>query len=67
MAASRVIERIHADRQGIGAEEMARKTAILVALTSFEFFDALAESCGSVEVTGGLVYPIVKKAVAPEP
>jgi hypothetical protein len=64
MAAIRVIERIHAGRPGIESGEMGRKVAILVALTSFEFFDALAESCGSVEAAAGLVYPIVKKLVA---
>ncbi len=63
MAAGRVIERIHASRQGIEAEEMARKIAILVALTSFEFFDALTESGGSWEAVGGWIYPLVKKAV----
>jgi AcrR family transcriptional regulator len=63
MAAGRVIERIHASRQGIEAEEMARKIAILVALTSFEFFDVLAESCGRVEAAAGWIYPLVKKAV----
>ncbi len=63
MAAIRVIERIHAGRQGMEPAEMARQIAILVALTSFEFFDALAESCGSAEVAAELVYSIVKKAV----
>jgi AcrR family transcriptional regulator len=63
MAAARVIERIHAGGQGIVVEERARKIAILVALTSFEFFDALAESGGSVEAAGGWIYPLVKKAV----
>jgi hypothetical protein len=40
-----------------------RKIAILVALTSFEFFDALAESCGSVETAAGWIYPLAKKVV----
>jgi AcrR family transcriptional regulator len=63
MAASRVIERLHAGRQEIDTGELERKIAVLVALTSFEFFDALAESCGSVEAAGGWIYPLVKKAV----
>jgi AcrR family transcriptional regulator len=63
IAANRVIERFHAGRQGMEAGEMERKIAILVALTSFEFFEALAESCGSAEAAAELVYPIVKKAV----
>lgn len=66
MAASRVIERIYAGGQGMEPGEMERKIAILVALTSFELFDALTESCGSAETAAGWLYPIVKKAVAPE-
>jgi AcrR family transcriptional regulator len=66
MAASRVIERIHAGRQGIDPGEIGRKIAILLAMTSFEFFDALAESCGSVEEAGEWIYPLVRKAVSSE-
>ena len=66
MAATRVIGRLQGGGQGIEPGEMEKKIAILVALTSFEFFDVLAESCGSAEIAAGLVYPIVKKAVAPE-
>jgi AcrR family transcriptional regulator len=41
MAASRVVD-------GLGAgDDTKRRAATLAALTSFEFFDALAESCGS--------------------
>jgi AcrR family transcriptional regulator len=63
MAASRVIERIDAGMRGIEGGERERKIAILVALTSFEFFDALAESSGSAEAAGRLIYPLVKNAV----
>ncbi len=63
MAASRVIERIHAGMRGIEIGEREKKIAILVALTSFEFFDALAESGGSAEAAGRWIYPLVKKAV----
>jgi AcrR family transcriptional regulator len=66
MAATRVIGRLYPGGQAIVPGEMEKKIAILVALTSFEFFDVLAESCGSAEIAAGLVYPIVKKAVAPE-
>jgi AcrR family transcriptional regulator len=63
MAASRVIERIHVGMQGIEDGEKERKIAILVALTSFEFFDALAGSCGNAEEAVGWIYPLVKRAV----
>jgi AcrR family transcriptional regulator len=66
MAASRVIERIHAGGTPMAPGEMERKIAILVALTSFEFFDALVESCGSAETAAGWLYPVVMKAVAPD-
>ncbi len=64
MGATRVIEGIHAGRQGLEAGERERQIAILVALTSFEFFDVLAGELRSAEAAGGLVYPIVRKAVA---
>src|SRR5580693_5971190 len=62
-AATRVVERLCAGRPAMAVDEKARKIASLVALTSFEFFDALAESCGSVEVAAGCLYSLVKKAV----
>jgi AcrR family transcriptional regulator len=65
MAASRVIERIHAGRQGMEPGEKERKIAVLVALTSFEFFDALAESSGSVENASRWLYPLVRETIAP--
>ncbi len=49
MAAGRVIERLYAGRTDVGAEERSRKVAWLVALTSFEFFNALVESSGSAD------------------
>jgi AcrR family transcriptional regulator len=66
MAATRVIGRLHAGGHGMAPGEMEKKIAILVALTSFEFYDALAESTGSEETAAQWLYPIVKKAVAPE-
>jgi AcrR family transcriptional regulator len=64
MAATRVIERLDAGRPETSPEERARKVACLVALTSFEFFDVLAESCGSVETAARYIYPLMKKAIA---
>jgi|SRR5579863_4657518 len=63
MAATRVIERRFAARPEIGAEERARKIACLAALTSFEFFDALAESSGSEDTAAWCLYPIVQRAI----
>ena len=62
--ASRVIERLYEGRPDIGTEERARKVACLVALTSFEFFDALVESSGDMALAEGWVYPLVKDAIA---
>ena len=47
--AERVIERLFAGGPEVGQEERARKVASLVALTSFEFFEALVESSGNLE------------------
>jgi AcrR family transcriptional regulator len=63
MAAGRVIERMWGGRADVTAEEKAMKAAWLMALTSFEFFDALAEGCGSAETAVSGIYPLVKKAV----
>jgi AcrR family transcriptional regulator len=65
MAATRVVERMHAGRQGIEPGETGRKIAILVAMTSFEFFDALAESSGSVENASRWLYPLVRETIVP--
>lgn len=62
--AKRVIERLAAVRPALSADEKARKVASLVALTSFEFFDALAESCGSAEQAAGWLLPIVRRALS---
>ncbi|HEY1964055.1 MAG TPA: TetR/AcrR family transcriptional regulator [Acidobacteriaceae bacterium] len=42
MAATRIVQRM-------GGADGAQKAAMLAALTSFEFFDALAQNCGSEE------------------
>jgi AcrR family transcriptional regulator len=66
MAATRVVERLYAGVPGVDEEEKARQTAILVALTSFELFDALVESSGSVEMAVAGVSLLVRKAVEAE-
>jgi AcrR family transcriptional regulator len=63
MAGARVVERLSAMAPGADEDQRTNKIAILVALTSFEFFDALVESSGSVEVAVASVYPLVKKAI----
>ena len=64
--ATRVIERLYASGPPIGEKERARKVAILAALTGFDFFEALVESGGSVEMAAGCVYPLVKRVVVEE-
>jgi len=63
MAAARVVERLSAIGPGADEDQRIRKIAILVALTSFEFFDALVESSGSAEQAAQSVYTVVKKAM----
>lgn len=60
--AERVVDRLHAGRP-MGPEERTRKAACLVALTSFEFFDALAESTGSIENAAAWLHPLVRNAL----
>ena len=62
-AAERVIDRLFSSRPGLEAAERANRVASLVALTSFEFFDALAESCGSVEGAQATLYPLIRRAI----
>ena len=58
MAASRVVQR---SEPGGDARQ---RVAILTALTSFEFFDALAESCGSETEAEGMVLRLARSAVS---
>ena len=62
--ATRVIERLYAGGPELVGKEKARKIACLVALTSFEFFDALVESCGDTDAASRLVYQIIRNAIA---
>lgn len=59
MAAARVIERLGDRAPGPRPE----KVACLVALTSFEFFDALAESSGNVEAAQKLLLELVRRVL----
>lgn len=50
MAATRVVERLDGRAHSTQAESKTERIAGLVALTSFEFFDAFAESLGGSEM-----------------
>jgi AcrR family transcriptional regulator len=65
MAAARIV-----DQWSDGGRDPAEKTrriATLYALTSFEFFDALAEGCGNVNDAASSVLALVRKAFASKP
>lgn len=65
MAAARIV-----DQLGDGGRDPAEKTrriATLYALTSFEFFDALAEGYGNVNEAASSVLVLVRKALASKP
>jgi AcrR family transcriptional regulator len=57
MAASRIVQRM-------GGDESAEKAAMLAALTSFEFFDTLAESCGSEAEAEAMVLRLARSALS---
>ena len=59
MAATRIVERMSRD-------DVGPKAAMLAALTSFEFFDALVESCGSETEAEGMVLRLARSAVSPD-
>lgn len=54
--AARVVERLHGSVDG-------RRSGALYALTSFEFFDVMAEYCGSEEAAARAVLEMVKREV----
>ncbi|WP_263366401.1 TetR/AcrR family transcriptional regulator [Edaphobacter bradus] len=62
MASRRVVEVL----RGGDSDDKERKAAILYALTSFEFFDALAEASGSEEAAAATVLDMVKETVDAE-
>jgi AcrR family transcriptional regulator len=55
-AATRIVQRM-------AGENGTQKAAMLAALTSFEFFDALAESCGSENEAESMVLRMARSAV----
>jgi hypothetical protein len=57
MAATRIAQRM-------GGDESREKAAMLAALTSFEFFDALAESCGREAEAEAMVLRLARSALA---
>ena len=57
MAATRIVQRMSGDDE-------AQKAAMLTALTSFEFFDALAESCGSEEEAMAMVLRMARSVLS---
>jgi AcrR family transcriptional regulator len=61
MAATRIVDRISGERD---EQKKAARIAALWALTSFEFFDAVTESCGSMKDAASLVLELVKKAIS---
>ena len=65
MAATRVVDQLSRRTSGeMQTQDRTQRIAALYALTSFEFFDALAESCGGGSDVVGLVFEVVKRALA---
>jgi hypothetical protein len=46
-----------------GGEDKARRAAMLTAITSFEFFDALAESCGNEKEAEAMVLGLARASL----
>jgi AcrR family transcriptional regulator len=63
MAARRVIEQLDHGAQSKSGEENQERAGCLVALTSFEFFDALAQSLGSVEAAKMQLPGLIRRAL----
>ena len=61
MAATRVVEKLDGRLRENKKESGADRAAVLVALTSFEFFDALTESLGSTEAAQLRLPDLIKK------
>jgi AcrR family transcriptional regulator len=59
MGATRIVE-----RSGLGGSDAKQQAAVLAALTSFEFFDALAESCGSEAEVEAMVLRLARSALS---
>ncbi len=63
-AAARVVGLLNRSSGEPDVVDRTQSGATLYALTSFEFFDALAEGCGSPDEAGRLVFALVKKIFA---
>ncbi|WP_348261456.1 TetR/AcrR family transcriptional regulator [Telmatobacter sp. DSM 110680] len=62
-AATRVIERLDSGVQSKITNDKSERVACLVALTSFEFFDALVDSLGTVEAAEEQLPGLIKRAI----
>jgi AcrR family transcriptional regulator len=63
-AAMRVVEMLDQGSEGKGRADREQRISTLHALTSFEFFDALADSSGSVDEAARLLPGIVERAIS---
>jgi AcrR family transcriptional regulator len=63
-AASRVVDQLALRNGEREMEDKMQWIATLYALTSFEFFESLAESCGNAKDAANLVLTLVKKSFA---
>jgi AcrR family transcriptional regulator len=63
-AAARIVDLLDGSKGGSTVEKKRQRSVTLYALTSFEFFDALAEGCGSTDDAAPMVLALVKKAFA---
>ncbi len=63
-AATRVVEMLDQRSEGKGRADREQRISTLHALTSFEFFDALADSSGSVDEAARLLPGIVERAIS---
>jgi AcrR family transcriptional regulator len=61
IAAARIVDRLTGESCG---QRHTEKIAALWALTSFEFFDAVTESCGDMRLAASVVLALAKKAVS---
>jgi len=64
MASARILDHLSRRGPGISEQALAQQIATLYALTSFEFFDALADSTGSTTTAAGIVLALVMKSVS---
>lgn len=62
-AAARIVGQLDAAHGKRTGQEHSQRATTLWALTSFEFFDALADGCGSIAGAAQLVQSLVKSAL----